>query len=90
MVTVSPEVIEKWRSEFEIWFCGEDSKTILKKDGAGNYTYIAAYSAWKAFIAGRQSLVIYLPKDDGTIAQDAYVIDAAAYIESQGYQVKRY
>lgn len=40
------------------------------------------------FFKARNSVCIALPRDDGTISQNAYQLEADAYIRAQGYDVK--
>jgi hypothetical protein len=92
--SVSPEVIEKWRDEFESRRIANHPCPCLDRDEAGNYVAIHAWVAWSYWLAARQSVVIELPKME-TPADNEFIngaktaiANARKMIESQGYRVE--
>lgn len=87
--SVSPEVIEKWRSEFEL-LIADDRHLSVSKHGAGAYVDDDTYNAFYWFCRSRQSAVIELPKPTeccGT-SRHYWPIPLKDHIESQGYRVR--
>lgn len=88
MATVSPEVIEKWRREFEehrkvqhIFFC-------LDRKADDTYESVHTDIAWSYWLAARQSAVIELPENNSCydVVHDA-IEEIADAIKAQGYRV---
>lgn len=68
---------EKIDKEFEVEWLAQASYRDCDKEVAKNW-----------FFRARNSVCIALPRDDGTISQNAYQLEAAAYIRAQGYNVR--
>lgn len=68
---------EKIEKEFEAEWLAQASYRDCDKEVAMQW-----------FFKARNSVCIALPRDDGTISQNAYQLEADAYIRAQGYDVK--
>lgn len=90
--SVSPEVIEEWRIEFEERRKAKHPQPCLDRDEQGIYVAMNTWLAWDYWLDARQSVVIELPKralpqDDQHDSGYNYCIDhAIELIESQGYR----
>lgn len=82
--SVSPELIEKWRSEFEQYHGAH------ARFDNGRYVDNVDQTLWVCWFKSRQSAVIELPKPTeccGT-SRHYWPIPLKDHIEAQGYRVK--
>lgn len=93
MNNTPPEVLEKWRKEFESWAHG-DGYCVDKVIATGRYVHAYTAIAWKVWQAARQTAVIELSKpatktdhfdDPVKYWRKSTVVQA---IEPQGYRVE--
>jgi hypothetical protein len=82
----NPEIVEKWRSEFE----SEFEENMLKRNSAGGYINSHVNSMWQGFLMARESVVINLPPRYVLNAGGDYIklFQLEDSIESQGYRVR--
>jgi len=87
MTTVSPEVIRRWRSEFEAYHGAH------ARFDNGRYVDHADQTLWVCWFKARQSAVIELPEKVsvgfGTKSAFTYILidQLIEKLEAQGYQV---
>lgn len=94
-MTNDKELVEVWRQQFELMIGDENTK----KNGRpfnvvgyshlspkeGSYRLPSIESMWQGYLmAKRTQPSVVLPKDDGTIAQNAYQLDVIAQITAAG------
>lgn len=92
---MTPEQIEFHRKNFEKWFIG-DLDVKLKRDAAGNYTFMNAYAAWNAWISAIESIEVdistdfLIPSTDGATNTQKCLHCLKTYksIQSLGLKVK--
>lgn len=82
-----PEVIEKWREEFEIYCDSLEHKIPVVKNNDGKYTFFSTRGLFDCWIAARQSLVIELPAAT-TLDAQFYFVEMTRDIRTQGYRVE--
>lgn len=101
MDTISPELMEGWRKEFESLIAPHfkmESPSFNYRNG-DSYYYAHMNLAWISFVLSRQATVIELPeKMDAVcfsmdhkisvIAWNDAIDEAKGFIESQGYRVE--
>lgn len=94
MTAVSPEVIEKWRSEFEQSPINKNILADIKRKQCGEYFNFHTENKWEGFKMGRKSLVIELPPMFISLQSDYIdgakqgIANCKKLLESQGYRVE--
>ena len=78
--------IEKCREEFEVW-AEENLGLSVRRTPSGAYQSFGVYSAWEAWQASREALVIELPDEDG-MQGHLWAPDVVAAMEAAGVKVK--
>lgn len=90
MNNTPPEVIKKWRAEFEEAYSLINGEKTIRKNPS-SYWDEKTQRSWSWFLFARQSVRIELPQDliwEGIDADECMdVSDIKASIESQGYKV---
>jgi hypothetical protein len=86
--SVSPEVIEKWRSEFE------DYHGAHARLDNGRYADPADQTLWACWVKARKSAVINLPQGsmkklnyDYSTGRNSGIVECRFAIQNQGYQI---
>lgn len=97
MSNLSPEVIERWRKDFEAYRNGAYHNPDLDRTVGGKYRKGRIESLWEHWVAARQSAVIELPNFMGD-EDDFSLVHKSAFngavnickksIEDQGYRVE--
>lgn len=81
-MTNDKELVEVWRAEFESTI---DKPHLLHRFPSGNYSWDSTSWMWAGFQrAKRLQSSVALPKDDGTISQNAYQLDVIAQLTAAG------
>lgn len=95
MINTPPEVLEKWRKEFERAAKEKYPKTEFGIYADGSYWTAWIDNLWVGFKMARQTAVIELPDFQKGYSMDSYwpgyndgLRTAANVIESQGYRVE--
>lgn len=85
----SPEVLEKWRLEFEA-LCYATDISIERTRLDGEYDLVNTESRWRGFMSGRGTVCISLPQEDEYCDSllNLSKTDVVEAIEAQGYSVK--
>lgn len=83
-MTNDKELVEVWRKQFEEWYRSIYMNSPVERD-SDSYVHAHISSNWNTWIvAKRTQQIVVLPKDDGTIAQNAYQLDVIAQLTAAG------